>query len=112
MIPAFPIISFNMILRLKIKRQKDGEKMRMHQSSQFDILEAEKNQRRGYMAKSRMRTIRESLALIKEMDAESAITYNFIKGLCKNKSITSFSLGRKILLNYDELLKYLQIEEE
>ena len=64
------------------------------------------------MAKARMRTIREALALIKEMDENSAITYNFIKCLCKNKSISSFTLGKKILLNYDDLLAYLKIQED
>ncbi len=64
------------------------------------------------MAKARMRTIRESLALLKEMDENTAITYNFIRCLCRNKSISSFTLGKKILLNYDELLAYLHITEE
>lgn len=63
------------------------------------------------MSKARMRTIRESLKLLKEMDKDTAITYNFIRRLCIGKQVTSFTLGKKVLLNYDELLNYLQIKE-
>ncbi len=62
------------------------------------------------MTRARMRTIREALSLIKEMDAETAVTYNFILTLCKKGLISSVSVGKKILLNYDELLSYLHID--
>ena len=64
------------------------------------------------MSKARMRTIRESLELFKKTDKDTAITYNFIRRLCLSKKIHSFTLGKKILLNYDELLKFLQIKED
>ena len=64
------------------------------------------------MSKTRMRTIRESLELLKTMDKDTAITCNFIRRLCLSKKINSFTLGKKILLNYDELLKFLQIKED
>jgi hypothetical protein len=64
------------------------------------------------VSKARMRTIRESLSLIKETDEKTAITYNFIRRLCLSGKINSFTLGKKILLNYDELLDYLQITED
>jgi len=64
------------------------------------------------MKQTRMRTIRESLALLKQMDGETAITYNFIRRLCAANAINSFSLGKKILLNFDELLAYLKIKED
>ena len=63
------------------------------------------------MQKARMRTIREALLLLKEMDQDTAVTYNFIRRLCIGKKINSFTLGKKILLNYDELLDYLMIKE-
>lgn len=60
--------------------------------------------------KARIRTIREALALIKSMDPETAITYNFIRKLCDQKTITSLWAGKKILINFDDLLGYLNIE--
>ncbi len=62
--------------------------------------------------KARIRTIRDALAIIKSMDSETAITYNFIRKLCNEKAITSLWAGKKILINLDELLSYLNIEAE
>lgn len=60
--------------------------------------------------KTRIRTIREALALIKSIDPDTAITYNFIRKLCDQKTITSLWAGKKILINFDELLDYVNIE--
>ena len=57
----------------------------------------------------RMRTINDSLKLIKANDPNSAITYYFIKKLCEEKLITAIQVGRKWILNYDELLVYCNI---
>lgn len=63
------------------------------------------------MSNTRMRTIREALGLLKEMDKDTAITYNFIRRLCLGGKINSFNLNRKTLINYDELLEFLHIKE-
>ena len=55
----------------------------------------------------RMRTIPESLKLIKENDPDSSITYNAIKVLCKKEIIPYIHIGNKIVLNFDALLDYL-----
>lgn len=60
--------------------------------------------------KARIRTIREALSEIKATDPDTAVTYNFIRKLCDNQSITSFWSGKKILINYDELLRLLNME--
>lgn len=60
--------------------------------------------------KARIRTIREALSEIKAADPDIAVTYNFIRKLCDNHSITCFWAGKKILINFDELLDYLNIE--
>ena len=60
--------------------------------------------------KARIRTIREALTEIKAADPDTAITYNFIRKLCDQKTITSLWAGKKILINLDELLAYLNIE--
>ena len=56
---------------------------------------------------ARLRTINESLKLIKEEDKDTAIRYEFIKQLCENAIIISYRVGPKLLLNYDELIEYL-----
>lgn len=61
--------------------------------------------------KKRMRTIRESLELLKKVDPDTAVTYHFLRQLCETNSITVVKAGKKFLLNYDELLLLLNIEE-
>lgn len=63
------------------------------------------------MKKKRMRTINDALALIKEADPDTAVTYHFLRRLCDTNEITVVKAGKKFLLNYDELLIYLNIEE-
>ena len=60
---------------------------------------------------ARMRTIRDALKTIKELDPGSAVTYNFIKQLCETDKITNVSLNKKYLLKLDELLKFLNMED-
>lgn len=56
----------------------------------------------------RMRTITESLKLIKESDNNSSITYNAIKKLCKENKVPNIKIGNRTILNFDALLDYLQ----
>jgi hypothetical protein len=59
------------------------------------------------MSLAKMRTINEAISLIKEADPDSAITYNFIKNLILKEEIRYFKSGRKVILNYDDLLKII-----
>ena len=61
--------------------------------------------------KKRIRTIRDAIALLKQIDSRTAITYHFIRKLCDSGTIKSIRAGKKILINYDELLAYLNIDE-
>ncbi len=61
--------------------------------------------------RARIRTIREAIALLKATDGQTAVTYHFIRKLCDNGTIKSIRAGKKILINYDELLSYLNIDE-
>lgn len=61
--------------------------------------------------KKRMRTIRDSLELLKKVDPDTAVTYHFLRKLCDTNVITVVKTGKKFLLNYDELLAFLNIEE-
>ncbi len=55
----------------------------------------------------RMRTINESVAIIKEMDAQSAITANCIRTLCKEGKVHCVFTGKKILVDLDALIAFL-----
>ena len=60
--------------------------------------------------KTRIRTIREAIALLKQADSQTAVTYHFIRKLCDSGCIKSIRAGKKILINYDELLAYLNLD--
>ena len=60
---------------------------------------------------ARMRTIREALKQIKELDPNTSVTYNFIKQACETKTVHSIRLNKKYLVNLDELFKLLSMEE-
>ena len=60
--------------------------------------------------KTRIRTIREALVLLKLADSQTAVTYHFIRKLCDSGCIKSIRAGKKILINYDELLAYLNLD--
>ena len=50
-----------------------------------------------------MRTIGEALAEIKKADAESAVTANCIRSLCKSNQVRCVYTGKKILVDLDDL---------
>ena len=60
--------------------------------------------------KARIRTIREVIALLKQADSQTAVTYHFIRKLCDSGCIKTIRAGKKILINYDELLAYLNLD--
>ncbi len=59
------------------------------------------------MIMPRMRTISESVAIIKEMDEQSAITTNCVRTLCKEGKVRCVYTGKKALVDLDDLLRYL-----
>ena len=59
------------------------------------------------MSLKRMRTIPEVLNEIRSLDPKSAITPYCIRMLCKNKLIRCIYTGRKIIVDLDDLLSYL-----
>ena len=63
------------------------------------------------IVKKRIRTIRDAIAMIKETDRSTAITYHFVRKLCNNGQISTIKAGKKILINYDELLAFLGMNE-
>lgn len=56
---------------------------------------------------AKMRTINESVSLIKAADPDSAITYNFIRKLVSENKIRYFMSGKKVILNFDDLLRII-----
>lgn len=61
------------------------------------------------MSLAKMRSINEALSLIKAADPDSAVTYNLIKNLIEEDKIRYFKSGKKIILNYDDLLKVINM---
>lgn len=55
----------------------------------------------------KMKTVQQCFQSIKLLDSETAITEWFIRSLCKDNKVKHFMSGNKILVNYDDLLKYL-----
>lgn len=60
--------------------------------------------------KTRIRTIRDAIGLLRQADSQTAVTYHFIRKLCDSGHIKSIRAGKKILINYDELLAYLNLD--
>lgn len=55
----------------------------------------------------RMRTIRQALAEIKEIDPNTGLNYNYVNKLCDENKIHNIIVGqKKRLLDLDELLNY------
>ena len=55
----------------------------------------------------RMRTIRQALAEIKEIDPDTGLNYNYVNKLCEENKIHNIIVGqKKRLLDLDELLNY------
>ena len=59
----------------------------------------------------RMRTISESLEVIKKADPATSVTANCIRSLCKNRTIRCVYTGTKILVNMDDLLALLGVDD-
>ncbi len=59
------------------------------------------------MAIHRMRTIPEALEEIRALDEKTAVTPYCIRTLCKGKRVRCIYTGRKILVDLDDLLRFL-----
>lgn len=64
------------------------------------------------MGFARMRSIYEALDMIKAMDKDTALTYTSIRKLCLENKIRYFKSGKKIILNYDDLLNLMGYTED
>ena len=61
--------------------------------------------------RARMRSIYDALDLIKQKAQDTALTYNSIINLYLTDKIRYFLSGKKIILNYDDLVAFLGMEE-
>ena len=55
----------------------------------------------------RMRTISEAAAELRALDKNSAITPYFVRQLCIKGVLPTVKAGKKILLNFNDLLEYM-----
>lgn len=58
----------------------------------------------------RMRTAPGALKIIKAQDPETAVTEHYIRRLIRTGAIPHVDVGRKKLVNVDQLLSYLERE--
>ena len=58
----------------------------------------------------RMRTAPGALEIIKAQDPETAVTEHYIRRLIRTGAIPHVDVGRKKLVNVDQLLSYLERE--
>lgn len=58
---------------------------------------------------ARMRTIRGILEMLKAEDPDTAIKESFIRRLVATGQVSSLKVGNKVLINYDEVVRYLNL---
>ena len=59
----------------------------------------------------RIRTITETLQMIKKEDPNTSLSEFLIRKLANNYKIRSIKTGKKIMIDYDSLLAFLQSKE-
>lgn len=59
----------------------------------------------------RIRTINETLQMLKQEDPNSGLSDYLIRKLANSYKIRSFKTGNKILIDYDSLMAYLRSED-
>ena len=60
----------------------------------------------------RMRTATGALEIITQQDPDTAVTLHYIRQLISSGKVPFVPVGRKKLINVDELLAYLERKEE
>ena len=60
----------------------------------------------------RYRSVQQCLAYIKELDADTAVTENFIRTLCRSGKVLYYPSGNKSLVSLDSLLAYLNAQSK
>ena len=60
---------------------------------------------------ARMRLISEAYRQIKLDDPKTALTKNALRGIVKRGDVPTIKTGRKTLVNFDALLRYLESAE-
>lgn len=58
----------------------------------------------------RMRTAPGALEIIKQIDPDTAVTLRYIRRLIATETVPHVDVGRKKLVNVDQLLKFLEGE--
>jgi hypothetical protein len=59
------------------------------------------------MSLPRMRSIRQALEMIKAEDPNSCLTSYYIRDLCKKNKVRHIKSGTKVMVDYDDLLKFI-----
>lgn len=59
------------------------------------------------MSIPRIRTVTECREEIVKLDSDSSISEWYIRQLCESNLVKHFKSGKKMLVNFDDLLRYL-----
>lgn len=59
----------------------------------------------------RMRCVKDCVEYIKSLDKDTAITEWYIRTLCKNNTILNRTSGKKLYVNLDHLIAYINFEK-
>lgn len=63
------------------------------------------------MSIPRMRTIPECVAMLKELDPETAITITALRNMVKRGEVPAVPVGSKSLINFDMLLEMFYLKQ-
>lgn len=59
-----------------------------------------------------LRSIKKAHEIIKEKDAETAVTTHTIRNWCKEGKVKSLTAGNKVLVDIESLMDYIFMSEE
>ena len=60
----------------------------------------------------RIRSIPKCIEMLKQLDAECPVSSWNVRRLCKSNEILSYNAGTKILVDYDNLLEYFNLNDK
>ena len=76
------------------------------------ILNGEQSSQQLRAPLTRMRFARQCVDELRKLDPSCPITESFIRSLVKRGLVASVSVGRRRLVNFDDLLRYLSTPQE
>ena len=89
------------------EEHKTSKKKQLSSDREKKPQKNENSNRLSDKGKRRMKTVEQCHKEIKKLDPDTALSVWFIRCLCKENKVKHFMTGTKVLVNYDDLLNYL-----